>query len=72
MNLGLYSAALKGKITDQDVNKKFHIAFEQWGESKGGNRFRSFAVIPMGEAKSNVEKVKEVLNAEVIDDDLPF
>ena len=71
-NLGLYAAALKGKITDQDVGQKFHVAFEQWAESKGGNRFRSFAVIPMGEAKSNVEKVAEVLDAEVVDDGLPF
>ena len=72
VNLGLYAAALKGKITDQDVGQKFHVAFERWGESKGGNRFRSFAVIPMGEAKSNVEKVAEVLDAEVVDDGLPF
>ena len=72
VNLGLYAAALKGKITDQDVGQKFHVAFEQWAESKGGNRFRSFAVIPMGEAKSNVEKVAEVLDAEVVDDGLPF
>ena len=70
VNLGLYAAALKGKITDQDVGKKFHIAFEQWAESKGGNKFRSFAVIPM--AKSDVEKIAEALDAEVIDDSLPF
>jgi hypothetical protein len=73
VNIGMTNAALKGKILEDRVGHKYHIGFERWVESKkGGNRFRFFAVIPMGEAKSNVEKVKEVLNAEVIDDDLPF
>lgn len=75
VNLGLYSAVLQGKITTDDEGKYFHIAFEQWGESRGGNKFRMFTVIPLDPPKGAVEKVAEVLDAEVVKDDddgLPF
>ena len=73
VNLGLYSATLEGKITTDDVDKSFHIAFEGWGEAKSGNKFRMITVIPLEtpETKTNSEKVAEVLDAEIIDP-LPF
>ena len=49
VNLGLGSATLEGKITEEDVGKNFHIAFEGWEAPKGGNRYRCFAVVELTE-----------------------
>lgn len=49
VNIGTQSASLNGKITADDVGKHIHVAFEGWGESKGGRKFRAFTVIEMPE-----------------------
>jgi len=50
INVGLYSAALKGKIPAEKINHNYHIAFEGWGESKAGNKYRIFTAFDLGEA----------------------
>ena len=47
VNVGFGSATLEGKITEEDVGKVFHIAFEGWEAPKGGNRYRIFAVVEL-------------------------
>lgn len=48
VNVGMGSATLDGKITEDDKDKSFHIAFEGWEEPKGGgNRYRLFTVVDL-------------------------
>ena len=70
VNLGLNSATLDGKITEEDVGKSFHIAFESWEEPKGGNRYRNFTVIELTERASIPEPA--AAGASAGDDGLPF
>lgn len=49
VNVGTQSAALAGKITEEDGGKSFHIAFEGWEHPQGGNRYRVFTVIELTE-----------------------
>lgn len=49
VNVGMGSATLEGKITEVDVGKSFHVAFEGWEAPKGGNRYRCFAVVELTE-----------------------
>lgn len=49
VNVGMGSATLQDKITEEDVGKSFHIAFEGWEAPKGGNRYRCFAVVELTE-----------------------
>ena len=71
VSLGLNSATLDGKITENDVGKTFHVAFEGWEEPKGGNRYRAFTVIELTERGSEPEP--EPAAAGVPEDDgLPF
>jgi hypothetical protein len=69
ISIGTQSATLQGKITAEDVDKAFHIAFEGWEEPKGGNRYRVFTVIEL----SQRELAGRGQGAEHDDDDgLPF
>ena len=47
VNLGLNHAALDGRIVAEDQGKTMHVAFEGWGETKAGQRFRQFAVLEL-------------------------
>lgn len=47
VNIGMGSATLEGKITEEDVGKVFHVAMEGWEAPKGGNRYRIFAVVEL-------------------------
>lgn len=50
VNVGFNHSSLQGKITADDKDKNWHIAFEGWQKSKStGNRFRIFAVIELTE-----------------------
>ena len=50
VNVGMGSATLEGKITEDDVGEVFHVAFEGWENPKsGGNRYRIFTVIELAE-----------------------
>ena len=49
VNIGMGSATLEGKITEEDVGKIFHVAFEGWEAPKSGNRYRLFAVVELAE-----------------------
>lgn len=85
VNIGLNHAALEGTVTEADIGKRMHIAFEGWGESqKTGNRFRRFAVLEVpdpatGQLRDEVPSAPEeppveepVGGSDSPDDDLPF
>lgn len=59
VNVGLKLAALAGTISEKDVGTEFHIAFSGWGESKGGDRFRQFAVleVPSEDGRGQTDRV---------------
>ena len=85
VNIGLYNAALQGKITEDKVGHSYHIAFEQWHETKNGNKMRQFVQFDLGKTDTKpeasepqktetvtVEKVAEIFDAKIVDNDLPF
>jgi hypothetical protein len=47
-NVGLNNAALEGRVSENDKGKTLHFAFEGWGETRSGQRFRQFAVLELG------------------------
>jgi len=64
VNVGLDKAALKDKITPEDVGSKFHIAFEGWGEGKAsGNPFRMFTVLRMKPSENGQDTSTALSNA---------
>ena len=78
VNVGLNSAALRDKVTKEDLGKGVHIAFCGWKESCGGNRYRLFTVIEFNGGNTETDLgVASNLEAEetitiVADDELPF
>lgn len=76
VNIGTQSAALQGKITEDDVGKHFHVAFEGWEHPQGGNRYRVFSVIEITPDDTPVRKddVQRAAAGPGMDDDdgLPF
>ena len=61
VNLGLSYAGLK-TIAEEQVGKILHVAFEDWGETRDGNRFRLFQVLEMPDdnaAESQVESAPD-------------
>ena len=61
VNLGLSYAGLK-TIDDERVGKRLHVAFEHWGETRDGNRFRSFRVLELpgdNDVESEVESAPD-------------
>lgn len=61
VNLGLSYAGLK-TIDDERVGKILHVAFEHWGETSDGNRFRFFRVLELpgdNTAESEVESAPD-------------
>ena len=47
VNIGMGSATLEDKITEEDVGKNFHVSFSGLEAPKGGNRYRLFAVVEL-------------------------
>lgn len=80
VNVGLNYAALEGAVTDSDEGRRFHFAFEGWGESKNGDRYRVFTVLELpedeGGAAAEDEPEGETVRSEAgpghPDSDLPF
>lgn len=74
VNIGTQSAALQGKITEDDHGKFFHVAFEGWEHPTGGNRYRVFTVIEITPEDEPVtsERVRESMSGSASDDNLPF
>lgn len=74
VNVGLNYAALEGTIREEDRGRQFHIAFEGWGESKNGDRFRIFAVLEVPEIATDKEPASVYSDAPPPDDEdeLPF
>ena len=73
INVGLNYASLQDTITRDDVGSDFHIAFDGWGETKKGDRFRMFAVLELGDdATLSVSDNGDVPFPTDDDDSLPF
>jgi hypothetical protein len=73
VNVGLNYASLQGTISAADQGAHFHIAFEGWGETKKGDRFRMFAVLETPGDKAAVGADPPDYGAPPHDDDdLPF
>lgn len=85
VNVGLNYATLEGTIKPDDEGKYFHVAFEGWGETKNGDRYRVFAVLEVdapdaeraepGKNAPTTEEVKSGMSREESyepADDLPF
>lgn len=71
VNVGLNHAALEGAITEADVGRRFHIAFEAFVVSKATkNKYRSFAVFEL-EGRSSQPEARGSADADE-DSDLPF
>ena len=84
-NVGLASATLKDRVTDEHIGEVLHFAFLGWSESaNGGNRYRNFEiqVVPPELQRLIVEGKQEALVQEATqlageipvedDDKLPF
>lgn len=56
VNVGLNYATLKETIRAEDKGRRFHVAFEGWGESKNGDRYRIFAVLELSGNGEGVEQ----------------
>ena len=67
------------------MGHSYHIAFEQWHETKNGNKMRQFVQFDLGKTDTKpeasepqktetvtVEKVAEIFDAKIVDNDLPF
>ena len=77
-NVGLSSATLKDRVTDEHVGEVLHFAFLGWVEpTNGGNRYRSFEIQVVPE---ELQPIHEVIPATPVveddgysrDDELPF
>ena len=64
VNVGLGYATLDGVITEKDIGSELHISFAGWSESKAGQRFRQFTVIPIPSADGRGEPDRVVTKAE--------
>lgn len=85
VNLGLGYAALS-EIGPHLEGAEIHVAFTEWGETKGGQRFRNFTVFQLTDARegappapaagsrntSSPAPSPQPAGADVIDDDIPF
>ena len=76
LNVGLSSASLKDTVTEDDIGKRIHIAFQGWKESPtSGHRYRVFTVLPIPEpedygTESALSELAVAPSTE--DDELPF
>jgi hypothetical protein len=57
VNVGLSYASLRETIEEQDQGSAFHIAFEGWDTTKGGQKFRLFRVIDLPNEEGDGEEV---------------
>jgi hypothetical protein len=84
VNLGLGYAALSD-IGPHLEGAEIHVAFTEWGETKGGNRFRNFTVFQLTDANESAPPApapgsrntsspppSQPAGAGVTDDDIPF
>jgi hypothetical protein len=77
VNVGTGSAALRGRVTEHDVNERFHIAFEGWEENSVGRAYRKFTVIRLGDdpalpVDEGPDEYEVEAPAPPADDGLPF
>ena len=67
---------MKDTVTEDDIGKRIHIAFQGWKESPAsGNRYRVFTVLPIPEpedygTESSLSELAVAPSTE--DDELPF
>lgn len=76
VNVGLNYASLKDSVQESDIGGEFHFAFEGWGETRGGDKFRRFAVLEISPPPRR-EPERETAPSgggpvSAPDDDLPF
>jgi len=72
-NVGLSSATLKDRVTEEHIGECLHFEFLSWVEPANGNRYRQFEIQVVPEAlrrsASSGNGVAELLED---DDELPF
>tara|TARA_R110000824_G_scaffold391573_1_gene589447 strand:+ start:172 stop:642 length:471 start_codon:yes stop_codon:yes gene_type:complete len=79
-NVGLASATLKDRVTEDHIGEEVHFTFLGWVEPANGNRYRNFEihVVPEELRHSKTESVeapRRVTATEVLamnDEELPF
>jgi hypothetical protein len=74
-NVGLSSATLKDRVTDEHIGEVLHFEFLGWVEpTNGGNRYRHFEiqVVPEELRRFVVEETVEVPAPQSTEDGLPF
>lgn len=75
INVGLNYKALEDSVTDDDVDRLLHFAFEHWGKSAStGNHYRDFTVLEVPEDPVTGMPTEEEATeaAAESDDGLPF
>ena len=72
-NVGLSSATLKDRVTEEHIGEVLHFAFLGWVEPANGNRYRNFEIQVVPEALRHASignGVADILKED--DDELPF
>jgi hypothetical protein len=72
-NVGLASATLKDRVTEDHIGEVLHFAFLGWVEpNNGGNRYRNFEIQVVPEALRQAASGSGVTELLEDDDELPF
>ncbi len=74
VNVGLNYSSLKDFVPRVEIGHEYHIAFNGWEKSRGGNTYRVFEVLDMGGPPPDEVEERDI-NADLEEEDdssLPF